>query len=653
MANGVRPMATSGPQIDVSTAEEYLNRVLASKVFERAQRGRMLLQYLVHAASATPPVAVKEYTIAIEVFDRNASYDPAVDATVRVEASRVRSRLREYYQEEGRGDPWQIELPKGGYTIHWRHCPQADPAAQEPVALPGSVHDELAQADGTPPGEETHRPAQRFWTFALTLAALCVLAAATAMFAVWRTRHPHAGIAHETLLAILPIANRTSDPTLSLVADGLTDDLIRQLSEVPALHLVARTTMFHYRGRSADAEAIAKTLRAETVMTGELKRSPEHLSLSVELSRSGDGQVLLDREYFADGDDLRTVQAELQHDVLSRLQVEGSARDPHAKLESVTASPQAYQQYLEAQALARNAGPAQLHQAIGQMEKAVALDPRFDLAWSALASEHLLLGLYYEPPMDHMPLARHFAERALAINPQSGEAHGSLGLIHLVYDWNLNAAAAEMNTAGAESAAIGNLACTSHLMMLSGRPGTAEEILGRMLTYDPESVALITEMGCINYYRGNYAAALQHFEEALKANPQAPEPYWGLGKTLNAEGRHAEAIAALSRFKERNGFEIPLLTAEIGYALGASGRRAEALAVVHKLTSRPQAAFVDPYLVSVVFASMKDRDAAFRWLDKAVEVRSAFVISVLTEPKWQPFRDDPRFSRLVEKLMRT
>ena len=611
------------------------------------------MRYLVEGALAEPPVSVKEYTIAIDVFDRDAGYDPSVDATVRVEASRLRGRLREFYDEEGRLDPWLIEVPKGGYAVALHQRTIAEPAAAA-EGMPAIGPTAEVRSPELAPANTSSRRAQVGMRGAWAMAAVCGLALLAGALALWRhdrsqaKEPPSTGV---TSLAIVPFANRTGDAGLSYVADGLTDDLIRQLSQVPALRLMARSTMFRYRDRAGDAEGVAKALHVDAVMTGELRRSPEHLSLAVEVSRTSDGSVLLDREYIADVDDLRAVQAEVQRDALRKLSAESSALDPARVLHSVTANPQAYQEFLEGDALARNGAPPDIHQAIGNFERAVALDPQFDLAWSALASEHLLLGLYFEPPREHMPVARRFAERALAINSSLGEAHGSLGLIHLVYDWDLAAADAEMATAGAEESAVSTLGCTVHLMELKGRPRRAEEILRRLLTYDPQSASLMTELGCVDFYRGDYGAALRHYREALEADPQSPVSYWGMGKTLNAQGKHAEAISVLASFQQRNGFEPPLLDAEIGYALGASGDRRRALAMVRQLETRGEHTFVDPYLLSVVYASMNDRESAFRCLGKALEVRSSFAISLLTEPKWEPFREDPRFVALLQRMV--
>jgi TolB-like protein/tetratricopeptide (TPR) repeat protein len=647
---------SSEKMVDPSEMRLQLSRLLQSRVFERAQRSQRFLCYLVDARLADPPVAVKEYTVAIDVFDRDSAYDPSVDATVRVEASRLRSRLREYYAEEGRDDPWIIEIPKGGYNVVFTKRPSGSSASetvQDPV-LPESAQEPRLEPMVTPPMSHALRagivPKSGHWLWI----ALLILLGGTGVLTAWHYRKPHPQVATATTpvsLAIVPIANRTGDPSRDYIADGLSDDLIRQLSQVPGLRLMGRTTMFHYQGRAVDAGMIGKTLHVDAVMTGELRRTPDHTALAIEITSAGDGSVVLNREYIADAGDLPGAQADLQRDVLEKLHVENFALDPSRMMRSVTTNPEAYQEFLQGSTLARTLQPAEMHQAINHFERAVALDPQFDLAWASLASSHVFLGLYFEPPREQMPQAREYAQRALAINPGLGEAHGDLGLIHLMYDWNVPAAQVEMSKAGAKEAAIATLTCTAHLMVSSGKTRTAEEMVDRMITYDPESAVLIGELGCVAFYRGNYDAALRHYRDALQSDPQNPVTYWGIAKTLNAQGKHAEALKVLRGFSQRRGFEPPILTAERGYALGASGQYAEALQAIRTLSTDQGAGFHDPYLVSIVYLSMNDRASAFQWLDKALDVRSAFAISILTEPKWRLVQNDPRFTQAVQRLL--
>ena len=546
----------------------------------------------------------------------------------------------------GRSDPFVIEVPKGSYmaVVH-------DRPSQESISTETSVSESENQS-AYAPSPARHVPAdtsggeRRHWTALVSVLALLV---GVGVVVVSHKRRAPTESAPARSLAILPIANRTGDPAYDFLCDGLTDDLIRQLSQLPAIRVISHNVVFRPRPANADPLATGKALGVAAVLTGELRHMPDHTILLAELSSTVDGSVLLDHEYIVENGDLRDVQADLQRDLIGKLHLESSALDPGRTVHSVTSSPGAYREFLEGDALARDGEPGKLHNAIEHFERAVSLDPQFDLAWSAMASAHLYLGLYFEAPRDHMPQARLFAERALKINPALGEAHGSLGLIHLVYDWTPSSAAAEMMTAGSQEAAISTLSCTAHLIGEAGRHRNAEEMLTRMLTYDPNSASLIGELGCIEYYHGSYEAALRHYRQALAADPRSPVPYWGAGKTLNAEHDYAQALAVLSTFRERNGFEPPLLAAERGYALGRTKRRPEATAIAQNLISEMKHSYVDPYFVATIYASMEDRRRALTWLNKAIEARSPFIISLATEPKWEAWRSDPRFIATMKR----
>jgi tetratricopeptide (TPR) repeat protein len=251
-----------------------------------------------------------------------------------------------------------------------------------------------------------------------------------------------------------------------------------------------------------------------------------------------------------------------------------------------------------------------------------------------------------------MPLARQYAERALAIDPSLHEAHGTLGLIHLVYDWDYAAAESELAAADARESAIRALSCTAHLHLLGDREHVrhAEEDLHRMLEFDPHSTSLINELGCVSYYGGRYKDSIRYYREAIASDPQAAITYWGLGRSLALEGHYDEALEVLKRFKAVNGFEPPMITAEIGYTEAASGDRQAALATVKRLEQESEITFVDPYLIALVYLGLNDGDNTYAWLDKAYMSRSPFLISIATDPKWSASHGNSRFEEIWSRM---
>lgn len=639
-----------GNEVKPSTQEieDELHRVLSSKVFAMAQRSQDFLRYVVERSLMDAPPPLKEFAIAMDVFARSQDYDPAIDATVRVEAGRLRSRLREYYDGEGKDDPVFIDIPKGGY------CPAftlregkagATKEVSQSVEQGGSV--ETTPVRGV-------RPDWSRWAVAglvmLALVAVGVWRWHLSTHQITKQILSDPGAGQQIGLAVLPFANETGDKANDYMADGLTDNLIRQLSEIPPLRVMSRGAVYRFRSSTDKAVSIGRSLHVNSVLTGVMHRADGKLIVDTELSNVTDGSVIESHRYLPESEDLRPVQASIAQDLIHGLKIELDARQSAHVLRPVSSSMEAYQEMLRGEGAARGNSPMQLHDAIAHFEQAVKLDPKFAIAWSDLAQAHLLLGVYFEDPREHMPQASEYAAHALQLDPESGEAHGTLGLVKLLYDWDYAGATSELASIKNEESALTVLSCTSHLMAETGRTRAADEMVHRMLGYDPQSAQLIGELGCIDYYRGDYANAMRHYRDAMAKDPHSPVSYWGLGKTLSLQGKYGEAVKIVRQFKLANGFEPPLLTAEIGYALGREGRMSEAQQEIAELREQSKSTFVDPYLVSLIYLGMGDEQGTLRWLNRAYVVRSPFLISISTEPKWKGMIERPGLQAFLTKI---
>jgi TolB-like protein/Tfp pilus assembly protein PilF len=623
--------------------EAELDRILSSKVFAAAQRSQAFLRYVVERSLTDAPAPLKEFSIAMDVFARGDDYDPAIDATVRVEAGRLRSRLREYYDLEGSDDPISIDVPKGGYHPTFTFRDGKNGTAKEVLQIVKQA--ELVE---TTPG----RVPLSWSSLAVVGLVLLGLVAAGA----WRWhRRSQQGVSdpvggQQIALAVLPFANETGNKANDYLTDGLTNNLIRQLSEIPPLRVMARGAVYRFQSSTDKAVSVGRSLHVNSVLTGEMHQVNGKLILDTELSNMTDGSIIESHRYLPEGDDLRPVQASITQDLIHGLKIELDARQSAHVLRPVSSSIEAYHEMLRGEGAARGNSPMDLHDAIGHFEQAVKLDQKFTIAWSDLAQTHLLLGIYFEDPRQHMPQASEYATRALQLDPGYGEAHGTLGLVQLLYNWDYAAAASELASAKNEQSALTVLSCTSHLMAQTGQTRSADEMVHRMLGYDPQSAQLIGELGCIDYYRGDYENAMLHYREAMAKDSHSPVPYWGLGKTLSLQGKYGEAVKSLRQFKQASGFEPPLLTAEIGYALGREGKLSEAQQEIAELREESKSAFVDPYLVSVIYLGMGDEPATLQWLNRAYVVRSPFLISISTEPKWKTMMGRPGLQAFLAKI---
>src|SRR6185312_11017908 len=444
-------------------------------------------------------------------------------------------------------------------------------------------------------GTEAEHARARSWLATASALAACLLVAATASILLWRPHKTIAVVRRAPIsIAVLPILNQTGDPSLDYVSDGTTQSMIQDLAGIVGLRVIGSTTVFRYRNTLQDAHNIGHSLSTDAVLQGRLQRNQGKLVLNVELTQTDNDSILLSHPYLSDTSDLRRVQADILHDTLQALSFDTGKLNGQSPLGPHTNSPAAYEENLRGEALTRTDSPRAFREAIRHFQKATVLDPNFDRAWSDLAQAHLFLGIYYESPIDHMPVARAAALRALQLNPSLPEAHGSLGVVDLLYDWDYASAASELEKEGATRSAMSMLACTAHLREQSGHPQRAEEEVRRLLSYDPESEMLVSELGCAAYYERHYEEAVRSYQSAMELDPGSPLPYLGLGRSFTELGKYREAVDALDAFSKRNGFAPPILLGELGYTYALSGDRKNAMQRMESLQNQAKSSYVDP-----------------------------------------------------------
>jgi TolB-like protein len=273
-----------------------LDKILGSGAFAGSERPSRFLRYVVEQALEGNPL--KETLVGVEVFGRKPAYDPRLDGVVRVEAVKLRSRLKDYYETEGASDEVRIDLPKGGYVPSFEASPHRVTALPE---LP-----ELPELPDLPPAR---RGRWTDWRITGPPLALLVLAAAW-LIGNPRPRLPSPGpaAASASSIAVLPFVNLSSDKENEYFSDGLTDDLIGTLTKIQGLRVVARSSAFQFKGKNPDIRIAGRQLNVATVLEGSVQKSGGRLRITAQLSSVADGYHLWSETYDRELKDVFAVQ---------------------------------------------------------------------------------------------------------------------------------------------------------------------------------------------------------------------------------------------------------------------------------------------------------------------------------------------------------
>jgi len=526
------------------------------------------------------------------------------------------SALRKALAASGPGPEWIETVPRQGYRF--KVAVQIEDAA---IAAPKPV-----------------RRLLRPWLAAGVVGLAGVLIGAS----FWLGRGQHYGS-----VAVLPF--QISDPASAYLADGLTDGLIDNLAHISGLRVSPRASAFRFKG--SDPFEAGRQLGAAAVITGSLARSESGASLRVELMDMQRGGSVWKRDYEVKQSDLPVLRERLAVDVR---QAVGSARaEPGgAQVHQVsTANSEAYQQYLQGRYLWNQRSESALQGAIGHFRRAIELDPDFALAYAALADAHTTLGyLGHVPPVSTFPVARPHALKALELDPTLAQAHAALAYIKFYFDWDWPGAAEEFRRA-LELSPNDPVAHQWYAVYLraAGKADEAQREIETAQRLDPLSLAINTDVGFHHYYAGRYPEAIAQLQTVLAMKKDFLLAHLWLARSLVQVGRLEEALAETA-YAEQGAREWPVLITARGFTNGVMGRRDEARAVLREMEQLSSRRFVTAYGIALVYAGLGENDDAFRWLEKAFEERSHWLVWLRLDPRWKNLRGDPRFDALVQRM---
>ncbi len=457
--------------------------------------------------------------------------------------------------------------------------------------------------------------------------------------------------APEKSLAVMPFASLSRDPDDEFFADGVTEEILNALSQIPGLQVAGRSSSFSFKGRNEDLRTIGAKLNVATILEGTLRRSGSRLRITVQLIDAADGYQLWSERYERVIEDVFAVQDEIAATIAARLRVSlaapsGAARAPTRNLE-------AYELYLKGRALLYQRGPS-IAKAIECFQQAVTLDAEYAQAWAGLADGFTTTAHGgFARARDVMPKALDAARRALQLDPDLSEAHSALACATLLWERDYDLAgrefrrSMELNPNYAQGRAWYGL---WYLHWACGRSDEAGEVLTRLCEIDPMSGYAHVIMGFYNMTRGHTAEGVEDCRRGVALDPSSYLAQWTLCGALSSDGQYEEAAAAGERALEmsrRHGWA--LATQATIYADWGKLDRARELYA--ELSARAEHEYVQPAMASFAAAKVLGVDEGLALLRRAVEERDPVILTLVRS--WPPMavlQADPRFYEIVRPL---
>jgi eukaryotic-like serine/threonine-protein kinase len=452
-------------------------------------------------------------------------------------------------------------------------------------------------------------------------------------------------------LAVLPLVNAGADADMDYLSDGITESLIHQLSQLLGLRVMARSTVFRYKGRDVDAREAGRALKVRAVLTGWLHQRGGRLVLWTELIDVRDGARLWGEHYDRDLAELMAVEESIAREIAEALRLRLTGEQALRLGRRRTDHPDAYQLYLKGLFFLNKRTEEGLRTGARYFEEAIAIDPAYALAHAGRADcYHNLGGWGHLPPREAYPKAKAAATRALEIDATLAEAHTALAMAVKEYDWDWAAAQRGYRRAIAlnPNYAVAHQWYGEYLAAL-GRHTEAIGEFQRAQELDPLSLIINATLGRHGFYFARrYDLAIEQCRKTLELDPNFWVAHYFLAWVYTAKGRLAEAVAA---FEIARRLEPNLETlAGLGFAHGASCRRDKAEQALGELRATATTRYVSPINFALIHIGLAEKDAAFQWLEKAYQDRAQWLSEIKVDPAFDLLRPDPRFADLLARI---
>ena len=452
-------------------------------------------------------------------------------------------------------------------------------------------------------------------------------------------------------IAVIPFVNQSKDANADWITDGLTESIINKLTQLPNLRVIARSSVYRYKGREDDPVAIGKELGVRAVLIGRLMKRDDVMVISAELVDIRDNKQLWGEQYERKLADMLAVQREIAREITTNLRPTLSGVDQSRMEKQYTANAEAYELYLKGRFFWNKRTPDDFQKAITFFKQAIDKDPNYAMAYSGLADAYTLLTVYSNAsPRELMPEAKRAALKALELDDKLAEAHASYGQVVVYYDYELETAekqyrrALELNP----NYATAHQWLAEHLSALKRFDEAIAEIK-RALQLDPFSVIMNRIYADILDDARRHDEAIAQYKKTLELDPNFPTAHYFLGRSYEAQGKYDQAVAQYGIAAKISGMP-PEILSHANQVYAKSGWKAYLQTILDQVLNQPGGRRFPPFVIATYYARLGDKEQSLSWLEKGYEERDFRMTLISVSFEFDGLRSEPRFQELVQKI---
>jgi TolB-like protein len=446
-------------------------------------------------------------------------------------------------------------------------------------------------------------------------------------------------------IAVLPFVNLSSDKEQEYFSDGLSEELLNQLAQIPQLRVIARTSSFSFKGKEVDVATIAKALNVANLLEGSVRKSANTLRITAQLVRASDSSDLWSQTYDRQMNDVFKVQDEIARDVVAALKVKLLPTQELAKTQH-TANAEAYEHYLLGMDISRRDRLEASQLAAAEFQKAIKLDPGYANAYTALAIAQARgadLAPSHAQRTEEIKQALATIEEAITLAPDLPLGYIRRGYLRYTRAWDWPGAAADFQRALALDPNNAELLSSySQSLFFTRNPEEAIALARKATMIDPLSLDIWHNLGLLLFCSGQDSEARLVWHHALDINPGARWPNYLVGYLDLEEGK---IESARTHFRASDEPFRLTGTAMVEHTLGHAPESEQALDAL-----KAKYAAGSAFQIAAVYAWRGEKDQAFDWLDRAYDQHDAGMPRLRYDPTLASLHDDPRFAALVKKM---